>query len=635
MTYINILNEDIKVECLKQGNKYNYFICEHDESPYNIGTSEKSPLELSKLTQIGKQIFEKIQDNITLSQSKTMDLNKEFRLIMEQLEKDIHIQEKQLEKESKKEIESLEVEYEELYAEFISNCKKYNYTPLQYITRIFEGCGVNAELQMVKSFSGYLQTFLGLKGTNVIGVGSQSSGKTHCLEQALDCIPDEFVHKGTFTVASFFQMYAGKDLTGHLFYLGDLGGIYDDNKTIESRDILKQLSTDGYVSRSLVDDEDGAINESVRGNPAISYTTADETIINEQERSRSSIIQPPEVDHQRLMVFDSFQESPGQLYTLKNQIEQDKKTIKGYVWWLKKNINTIEMFNPFMFCTAKYLENVPDFNRKIKEFNMLLKIVCILNNSYRLTHTIYCDYTKETIEEMEITTTLLIPSKQDIIDALTLFEGNSGLLPSEVGLAKALIKLYDIYPEYEIPINDIHCTLNDDATLEEIIQYNAIENPTTAVMEKVNSDDSKSTYLEGYHDGLLFNNEPLHCFFTISDVKKGNTNQRWYREVKNDLSRKLYKLYNYGILIKLGKNEYNENVYCLSPDVNDKISGINPVFSKKDIDKAMDIFHEKYPELVEEYNVFISKQKQLQLKKTNFEIQGDHLYDLQWNKIKA
>ena len=470
MTYINILNDETQVQCTKIGDSFIYTIKE-DGSEFNVGKHEKSPLELSRQTNIGKQIYQRIIDNLTPKDRKTKDLDKEFRLIMEALENDVQIQIKEARKEAKKEMVELEEEYEEDYARFVSNCKKYNLSPLQYIIRVFEGKGVSAQIEMFKALNGYLQTFLGLKGTNVIGVGSQSSGKTHCIENPLDCIPSEFVHKGTFTRAYFFDMYSGQDLTGHIFYLGDLGGQYDDENTIVSRDILKQLSSDGWVSRGLKEEEGGA-DEIVTGYPAIAYTTVSEDIINEQERSRSVIIRPPDVDQRRLMVFDSFHESPGVLWELQQTIDEDNLSITGFVWWLKKEIENVELFNPFMFCVQKYLANMQDFNRKIKEFNMLLKIVCILNESYSLTHTIYCDFTKEDLEDIEITTRLYIPSKQDVIDALTLFEGSTGLLPSEIALTKGLLKIYDEYPYTDIPEDAYE--IDENSTFEEIVQYNAI-----------------------------------------------------------------------------------------------------------------------------------------------------------------
>ena len=639
MTYIDILNEDTQVQCTKQGKSYFYDIKE-DGSEFNIGKHDKSPLELSRHTNIGKQIFQRISDNLTPKQRKTADLDKMFRLIMEDLEKDINRQVKEAEKAAKKEVEELEVEYEEHYARFVNNCQKHNLTPLQYIIRVFEGLGVDAQIEMFKSLNGFLQTFLGLKGTNVIGVGSQSSGKTHCLEKPLDCIPSEYVHRGTFTRAYFFDMYSGQDLTGHIFYLGDLGGAHDDENTIVSRDILKQLTSDGWVTRGLKDEEVGGVNDIVTGYPAIAYTTVSEEIINEQERSRSIIIRPPDVDQRRLMVFDSFIEAPGELWELKQTIEEDKMSITGFVWWLKKEIDNSELFNPFMFSVQKYLANMPDFNRKIKEFDMLLKIICILNESYSLTHTIYCDFTKDDPDEIEITTKLYIPSKQDVIDALTLFEGSTGLLPSEIALTKGILKNYTEFPYTTIP--DDCYELDETSTFEEIVQYNAINSSNDQVekpyhvMELRFDEDTNRYYLDGYADSLEDENgDTIHCFFTIDDIKHSSSNQRWYREVKEDLSNKLYKLWSFGILVRVGQNIAGRNVYGIGENVDEKVNNINPVFAKKDIDAAMEVFHEKYPGLSDEFDEFVNNQKQLRIKKTNFEIKENHLYDLQWNHIKV
>ena len=637
MTYIDILNEETQVQCTKQGKSYFYDIKE-DGSEFNIGKHEKSPLELNRQTNIGKQIFQRIVDNLTPKQRKTEDTDKIFRLIMEALEKDVTVQVKEAEKAAKKEVEELEEEYEEHYARFVSNCEKHKFTPLQYIIRVYEGLGVDAQIEMFKVLNGYLQTFLGLKGTNVIGVGSQSSGKTHCLEKPLDCIPDEFVHRGTFTRAYFFDMCSGQDLTGHIFYLGDLGGVHDDENTIVSRDILKQLTTDGYIARGLKDDEDGGVKDIVTGFPAIAYTTVSEEIINEQERSRSIIIRPPDVDQRRLMVFDSFLESPGELWELQQTIDEDKFSITGFVWWLNKEIEHVELFNPFMFCVQKYLANMQDFNRKIKEFNMLLKIICILNESYSLTHKIYCDFTQENLEDIEITTKIYIPSKQDVIDALTLFEGSTGLLPSEIALTKGLLKKYTEFPYTEIAEDNYE--LDESSTFEEIVQCNAINDENsyvpTAVMDLKKDEDTGKYYLDGYESGISGkNDETIYCFFTIDDIKRNSSNQRWYREVKDDLSNKLYKLYSFGVLIKLGQNYQGKNVYGIGKDVDNKVNNINPVFAKKDIDEAMTIFHEKYPDLSNDFDEFVNEQKQLRIKKTNFEIKGDHLYDLQWNHVKV
>ena len=100
------------------------------------------------------------------------------------------------------------------------------------------------------------------------------------------------------------------------------------------------------------------------------------------------------------------------------------------------------------------------------------------------------------------------------------------------------------------------------------------------------------------------------------------------------MSDKLYKLYNYGILIKIGYSQNGQNIYGISNNANSQINNINPKFNKKDIDMAMDLFHQRYPHLTEEFDLFVNKQKQLQVKNTNFEIKK-HLYDLEWNYVKV
>ena len=87
--------------------------------------------------------------------------------------------------------------------------------------------------------------------------------------------------------------------------------------------------------------------------------------------------------------------------------------------------------------------------------------------------------------------------------------------------------------------------------------------------------------------------------------------------------------------MKVGQNIAGRNVYGIGKDVDNKVNNINPVFSKKDIDEAMDQFHKRYPDLSEEFDEFVNAQKQLRIKKTNFEIKDNHLYDLPWDNLKV
>lgn len=635
MVYYNIITEASQVQCtLCEDKKYSYDLIEN-QTQFNIGKSPKPPLEITKQSSIGKTIFQRIKKNfetfkeeLTLSQIKEFDLDKEFRLILGKLDQDVQSQLKQSIKDEKEETEKTEKKYMELHSRFQYNLTKFGLTPLEYIIYVFDALGVGASLEIMKAFCGYLQTNLGLKGTNVIGVGNQSSGKTHCVENPLDCIPDEFVHRGIYSKASFFTEFAGEDLTQHIFYMGDLGGDHDDDNTKEFRDELKKLSTDGFTSRNYKEDGE-VITETITGTPCLAYTTVSEEMINEQERSRSVILMPPDVNPRRLMIYNSFIESPGGNFGLKHQIQKDKECVKGFVWWLGNQINNVEMFNPFMFCVQRYLNNMEDFNRKINEFNMLLKIICILNDSFKITHTLYYDVdTEEPIE-----TTLYIPSKQDVIDALNLFEGSTGLLPREIALTKGLLKKYDVLPKEYAELDDT-ATLPDDATYEEIITYNITNYPLKCI--EIDDDETNQPYLIGYADPIIDDDgKEKYCFFTIDDVRRGSTNQRWYREVSSDLSDKLRKLYSFGILIKLGKNKEGKNVYTFGEDVERRVESIEPIWSNKDVKLAMDTFKGFYPEQYPEVKEYVKTQQQVKTKFTTFEFKDNPLYNLFWNTMEV
>ena len=113
--------------------------------------------------------------------SKVMESSKEQVL----LDKDAQIQEK-LEIEKQR----MDEKYLPLFQEFNDRCKEYDFTPLQFIAQVVHGLGVGLNIEVLRAFIGFLQTYLGFKGTNVIAVGSQASGKSHILDSALRFIPE-------------------------------------------------------------------------------------------------------------------------------------------------------------------------------------------------------------------------------------------------------------------------------------------------------------------------------------------------------------------------------------------------------------------------------------------------------------
>lgn len=644
MEYV-VINDFSKIACQKNGRQYAYSFVDGDDEFSKI--HQKSPLEHTKNSDIGRNLFNLICKepvSATSEEERKSIYLRKFDKILQELQDNIDKESFKVEEDAKAEADALEDNYKGYYEQFKGNCNRLDYTPLQYLVRLFEGYGVNSTLEIFKAYLGYLQTLTGAKGTNVISIGSQSSGKTHILENPLDCLPDEYVHRGTWTKASFFTEFAGQDLTHHLFYIGDQGGVNDDSNTIEFRDVLKQLSTDGYISRSYKEDGEVVV-ETITGYPAIVYTTVVEEMINDQEKSRSIVLMPPEVDKHLLMIYDSFLEAPASDFELKQEIDKSKKLVKGYSWYLMKNFCGIEMYNPYMFAVKDYLANIDDFNRKIKEFNMLLKLVIVLNNGFELVHNLYYDENEEPID-----TKLVIASKKDVIDALNLFEGSSGLLPTEVALIKGLLNNYICYND----ARDLNYDPEDELSFEEtVINYNkvdedddmkigdeAISNVVDLKFVSVVDDNKKGVkyHVENWDHPYQVWDDELNDYtnrfvwFTVPKIKTLFGNQRWYRNINKKLSEKLLKLYEFGMLIRVGKTESGANIYGINYGVEDYINNIEPNWSTSSINAGIKEFHRKYPSLIDEFDEFISKDRKLNIKYTDMEIKDDGLYDLAWRR---
>ena len=634
MEYV-IINDNSKVACHQDGKRYTYSFIDGDDEFNKI--HNKSPLEHTKNSNIGKILFDIIRKepvSALTEEERNSVYQRKFDKILQELQDTIDRESFKEVENAKAEAESLEDDYKMYYEKFKGNCTRYNYTPLQYLVRLFEGYGVNTTLEIFKAYLGYLQTLTGSKGTNVIAIGSQSSGKTHILENPLECIPQEYVHRGTYTVASFFTEFAGQDLTHHIFYLGDLGGINDDSATIEFRDIIKPLSTDGLKSRHYKDTDTGEpIDETITGYPALAYTTVNEEMINDQEKSRSIILMPPEIEKWLLMIYDSFQEAPASDFELKMSIEKSKDLVKGFSWYIMNNFSNIEMFNPYMFAVQEYLNNIDDFNRKIKEFNVLLKLVIVLNEGFKLNHYLYYDENEEPIE-----TTLVIASKKDVVDALNLFEGTSGLLPTEVALIKGLLDNYVCYND----VSELNYDIDDEISFEDaVINFNKTDDKEDTVdlhYEEIPTDNGTKYYIKDWDEGYQYYDTEIddydtrYVWFTVPKIKSLFGNKRWYRNISKKLSEKLLKLHEFGMLIKVGKTESGANIYGINYGVEDYINNIEPNWNRTAINEGIKEFHRKYPSLIDEFDEFINVDRKLNIKYTDMEIKDNGLYDLPWKR---
>jgi len=570
-----------------------------------ITVNDKAITQFKMRDDEGKRIYNLIEDSYS-------DLNKKaigdkFSVICTNLERlrvetltrfnpddDGKLDDK-IEENLANEIAKMEEKYPLKFKHFERRCQVNDFTPLQFISHVTQGLGVGLTIEVLKAFFGYFQTYIGFKGTNVIAVGSQTSGKSHILETALSLIPEERVHKGITSPGYFFRKYNHQDLTGHIFYLGDLGGENDNQNTIEMRDILKQLSTDGYINRGIVDDEDPT-DQWVMGYPCLSYTTAHEDMINSQERSRSMIITPPDVDPYRLMTYKSVMRSPGDYHKTIEQIHADQESVKGLVYYTKEHKSEFDSFDPYMYNIVDFLGDMEDFNRKIDEFDGILTLCCELNKCKVIKRTVINeDYDK-------VEKPLLIASKQDVLNAFSIFDTTNGLLPTESALINGLIRNFKPYKLEEPPVNM-------DKDYESKVKENL----------GVNIDTKE----------INWRAESQNSFFTESSIRKEFSNQRWYRKNKDEMAIKLRKLYMNNYLIQIG-SENKEPVYGLNYNMTEKLDNLRPNFGGNSFKKAKNLFVKNFSDCGDEFMEYVDRDVQLNVKNIDFEINDSMLYELPW-----
>lgn len=214
------------------------------------------------------------------------------------------------------------------------------------------------------------------------------------------------------------------------------------------------------------------------------------------------------------------------------------------------------------------------------------------------------------------TTKLIIASKQDVLNALAIFDGANNLLPTETALLKGLNKAYR---ECGIPYDD-------EITVSE---YEKI------VIQKGEKDlfyTDEDGSLIGWDTQYVEEKKEIHyIFFTVRSIRRAYASQLWYRNVKNKLPQKLRKLYENKYLIKIGKSKNNENIYGLAPNLSEKIENNIPSFGGERLKKGKLEFQRKYPTLNKEFTEFIDKDRMKRCSHVDFEINESTLYKVPWD----
>lgn len=563
--------EGIEVRCIIQDakKKYRYESKIGDEIEV-ISHENNSPTETSIQSPLHRFLKRILDGNVIPNELDSIIIS-----IKNKLESAIDVERTERnDGESKREVED---KYLNLYTNFEYFLKDFDMTPLELIIATSHCLGVGKPREIVRAFFGYFQTYCGEKGTNVIAIGSPASGKSFTLETALSMIPQERVSYGAKTVAYFFRKYNGQDLTGHIFFIGDLGGSEDDQDTIKFRDKLKQLTTDGYAERGIVDKESLEDEDQwVKGYPSLSYTTAREEMVNEQEKTRSVMLTPAPLDTGKLIVFKYLMENRGAYHEKLELLFSIRDSIKGLVY--KFSPNDYDWFNPYMFCIEEHLSNHDDFPRKIDEFNAILKLVTILNSPKKLQHHMYYDGNYD-----EMDTDVFISSKRDVINALNIFD-SANLLPDETRFANGIIQEYELFEgSTKIPSE------SEDFSWEDIAM-------------------DEMEYYKQEDGSYKLDREIRKKVFTLKTLGKEHRNKRWYRKSRNYIHERVQRLVEEDILINIGKEHgTRHNIYALNEGMTSSVDSPLPNFEKRShLEKATNLFKKVFPNQISEFEAFVA-----------------------------
>lgn len=518
------------------------------------------------------------------------------KVTSEDLSMQNEIQDAEAERKRQKELTE---KYIELKAEFDYYLKEYGLNPLQFIVSVARCLCADSVREVIRAFIGFFLTYKEFRATNVIAIGSASAGKSFILETALSMCPQEKVHYGVMTSSAFFREFNGKNLDGWVFYLGDLGGAKDDEKTIAFRDILKQLTTDGRATDTISKDntDDEVIIREVTGRPAIWYTTAKEEIVNEQEKSRSIILTPQDVDPTSLVIFNTVWENNGSFRDDLIELSKMRESIKGFVYDFRKE--ECDFFNPYMFCVKDAIEDTDDFNRKIQEFEATLEVVSLLSNPISSTHDLYVDEDNEQKD-----TRIVFSSKRDNLNAINLFDAIN-FLPDEARFGDELLARFDLFDLKELE-SDVLFDDNDSYE-DKVMLLLKSEEYGYQPAEANNDIRWKDDYAYNVVNGQCNIKYPFfeNNWFTVSSLKKRFGRAKWFKKNREYLRDRLYKLSEEGILLKIGKDG-KENVYCLNVGNGSKISEKLPDFSNKTcLEKSRELYGVLFPNSTEDYDLFV------------------------------
>ena len=383
MTMILPLNEkegyNVKVEPAPKGQVRYTFYKNKTEIKRIQG---RQPIELNTNTAVWKQIQECIDPHDNFKKDKIRKhIDNEVIQILQNYYETIIIANQQLEQD---EIREQQVSLKNKINAAEDKLKGLD-NPLLYIGSVIEWFTAGERNNILLCFLAYCSQVILRNPISVIALGEAGSGKSHIEEVAMSLIPSEFiVNEKNITANALFRRAEESKYfyDGKIVNYGDMGGNSDQKFMEESKNLMKELQSEGYLCKPLTVQVEGEwyVNElELIGKPCLTYTTVPNYQFDEQELSRSIFITPRTDNKVEFNKRNIALEFKGKSYNYMEKMKKEAEVISYMIYVLRGLMEEIEIINPYVLIVIKFLNNSKYYKRDFPKYNNLLKVITVMN----------------------------------------------------------------------------------------------------------------------------------------------------------------------------------------------------------------------------------------------------------------
>ena len=365
---------------LHQGCKYYFF---NDEKKLINELKGDAPLSITERSTVGVEIKKHLNPNGTLNKLGVTQLFDDLKVAMNSFVDEYVEVEIETQKQNEKDELAQNKQFYEKGLELFNNQND----SLLYVASLTDWYTAGERINTMITFLCYCSQVILKNPISVIGLGEGSSGKTFVENTALSLIPDEFIiYEKRPTLPAMFRR-AEKNpyyYDGKIVVYGDMGGSKDQEEVEETKNLLKELQTDGHLVRPItikVDGEFEVVDLILKGFPCLTYTTVPNYDFDSQELSRSFIFTPRTDNRGIFNAQKSCLELKGSKTEQIYQSMVDLKTkVQCMVMGLRYKFSDIIIVNPYSESILKFIGESEYYKRDYDKYNGILKVITAFNS---------------------------------------------------------------------------------------------------------------------------------------------------------------------------------------------------------------------------------------------------------------